>query len=168
MKKLVCIMLALGVSSLTAGMVEYGLHGGLLLPSGDAGDFYGTSYLIGGQILAHMPMFAVEGSIGYGILQAENDIDDFSASLIPILAGVRTYSGPVFYGGGAGLYMASVSYNDPTFGNIDSSDEEFGAYGNLGMIFPAGTIDLEGSIKYHLIDFDTDKAWFSLTVGTYF
>ncbi|MBN2588086.1 MAG: hypothetical protein JXA64_02495 [Candidatus Fermentibacteraceae bacterium] len=168
MKRLICVLLIAGTSSLTAGMLEYGLHGGLLLPSGDAGDFYSTSFLIGGQILVHMPSFAVEGSIGYGILKAEEDINDFSASLIPILAGIRSYSGPIFYGGGAGLYMASVSYSDAVYGNVDSSDEDFGAYGNLGMIFPAGTIDLEGSIKYHLVDFDTDKAWVSLTVGTYF
>ncbi len=168
MKKLICMLLVVGTSSLTAGIVEYGLHGGLLLPSGDAGDFYSTSFLIGGQILAHTPMFAVEGSIGYGILQAKEDINDFSASLIPILAGIRTYSGPIFYGGGAGLYIGSVSYSDPVYGDVDSSDEDFGAYGNVGMIFPLGTMDLEGSIKYHLVDFDTDKAWFSLTVGTYF
>lgn len=167
MRRLLSLLLIAAVPSLTAGIVEYGLHGGLLLPMGDAGDFYGTSYLIGGQILAHMPMFAVEGSIGYGILQPEEDLDDFSASLIPFLAGLRTYSGPIFYGGGAGFYMASAEYTVGTT-TYEASDEEFGIYGNVGMILPAGTMDLEGSLKYHLVDFDTDRAWVSLTVGTYF
>ena len=167
MKRLTCLLLVLTVPAFAIGSVEYGFHGGLLLPTGDSGDFYATSYLLGANLLAHMPMFAIEGSIGYGILQTDEDYDDFSASLIPILAGIRTYSGPIFYGGGAGLYMASAEY---TAGGTtyESSDEEFGIYGNVGMIFPAGTFDLEGSIKYHLIDFDTDKAWIGLTVGTYF
>jgi hypothetical protein len=101
------------------------------------------------------------------MLQSKEDLGDFSASIIPILAGIRTYSGPVFYGGGAGMYVASVSYE--LLGvKYDDSDSEFGAYGNLGMIFPTGSMDIEGSIKYHFVDFDTDKAWFALTVGTYF
>lgn len=167
MKKLICLLMALAVPAFAVGSVEYGLHGGLLLPTGDAGDFYSTSFLLGGNILAHMPMFAIEGSISYGILQEEEELEDFSASLIPILAGIRSYSGFVFYGGGVGLYMASAEY---TAGGItyDASDEEFGLYGNLGMIFPSGSMDIEGSIKYHLIDFDTDNAWIGLTAGLNF
>lgn len=167
MKKLICLLMALAVPAFAVGSVEYGVHGGLLLPTGDAGDFYSTSFLFGGNILAHMPMFAIEGSVSYGILQAEGDLEGFSASLIPILAGIRTYSGFVFYGGGAGLYMASAEWTEGGT-TVDSSDENFGIYGNLGMIFPAGSMDIEGSIKYHLIDFDTDNAWIGLTVGTYF
>jgi hypothetical protein len=113
-------------------------------------------------------MFAIEGSIGYGILQTKLDQDDFSASIIPIIAGIRTYSGPIFYGGGGGVYISSVSYTDPVAGDVDDSDSKFGIYGNVGMILPAGTMDLEGSLKYHLVDFDPDKAWLALTVGTYF
>ncbi|MBD3277404.1 MAG: hypothetical protein GF388_03805 [Candidatus Aegiribacteria sp.] len=149
--------------SISAGLVEFGAQGGLLMPSGDNSDAFSASPLIGACLLAHFPMYAVEGSISYAFLQPEEDLEDFSASLIPVLAGIRSYTGPVFYGGGAGMYMSSVSQD-----TIDASDEEFGAYGNLGMIFPTGAIDIEGSIKYHLVDFDTDKAWFSLTAATYF
>jgi len=161
MKNLILVM-ALATLSF-AGMVEFGAHGGLLLPSGDVGNAYSTSFMLGANLLVHMPIYAIEGSISYGILQPEEDVDDFSGSLIPILAGIRTYSGPIFYGGGAGMYMSSVSV-----GSVDTSDEEFGLYGNLGMIFPTGTMDIEGSIKYHLVDFDTDKAWLSITAGAYF
>ncbi|MCK4807843.1 MAG: hypothetical protein KAT09_09360 [Candidatus Aegiribacteria sp.] len=162
MKITVVALLALSMA-VSAGFVEFGAHAGALFPSGDGGDAFSTSLIFGVNILAHMPVYAIEGSIGYGILQPENDSLDFSASLIPILAGIRTYSGPIFYGGGAGMYISSVS-----IGSVDTNSEDFGAYGNLGMIFPAGSMDIEGSIKYHLVDFDTDKAWFALTVGTYF
>jgi hypothetical protein len=166
MIKIISLLLILSVSAF-AGTVEFGAHAGVLFPSGDGGDFYSTSPIFGANILAHMPVYAIEGSISYGILQSKDDLNDFSASIIPILAGIRTYSGPVFYGGGAGMYVASVSYESAN-GKIDDSDSEFGAYGNLGMIFPTGSMDIEGSIKYHLVDFDTDKAWLALTVGTYF
>jgi hypothetical protein len=160
--KMISLVLILSVSAF-AGIVEFGAHAGVLLPSGNGGDFYSISPLLGLNILAHMPIYAIEGSVGYGILQAKEDHTDFSASLIPVLAGIRSYAGPIFYGGGAGMYISSVSYL-----GYDNSESEFGAYGNLGMIIPTGSMDIEASIKYHLVDFDTDKAWFSLTAGTYF
>ncbi len=162
MKITLVALLAVSIA-VSAGFVEFGAHGGVLLPSGNGGDTFSTSFILGANILAHMPIYAIEGSIGYGFLQAKDDTTDFSASLIPILAGIRTYSGPVFYGGGVGMYLSSVS-----IGTVDTSSEDFGAYGNLGMIFPTGSMDIEGSIKYHLVDFDTDKAWIAITVGTYF
>jgi len=162
MKLTAALLLALAVA-VSAGFVEFGAHAGLLFPSGDGSDFFATSYIFGANLLAHMPIYAIEGSIGYGILQQEADSTDFSASLVPVLAGIRTYSGPIFYGGGAGMYISSVSWS-----GYDESDSDFGAYGNLGMIFPTGSMDIEASLKYHLVDFDTDKAWISLTAGTYF
>jgi hypothetical protein len=162
MKITAVVLLALSLS-VSAGLVEFGVHGGLLIPSGDGADFFSTSYIIGANVLAHMPIYAIEGSIGYGILQTDSSYTDFSASLIPVLVGIRTYAGPIFYGGGAGMYISSVSY-----AGYDDSESKIGAYGNLGMIFPTGSMDIEGSIKFHLVDFDFDKAWFGLTVGTYF
>jgi len=160
--KVFLLLLILTVSAF-AGFVEFGAHGGVLLPTGDNGDAFKMSPVFGLNVLAHMPIYAIEGSIGYSILQSEVEHTDFSASLIPILAGIRSYTGPVFYGGGAGMYIASVSYT-----GYDESSSDFGAYGNLGMILHLGGTDLEGSIKYHLVDFDTNKAWFGITVGTYF
>ncbi len=162
MKITAVVLLAVSMT-ISAGLVEFGAHGGALFPSGSGGDVYSTSLIFGVNVLAHMPIYAIEGSIGYGILQAESDSLDFSASLIPVLAGIRTYTGPIFYGGGAGMYISSV-----TIDSVDTSNEDFGAYANLGMIFPTGSMDIEGSIKYHFVDFDTDKAWISVTVGTYF
>ncbi len=163
MKITVVALLAVSMA-VSAGIVEFGAHAGILLPNSENSDAFNISPIFGVNVLAHMPVYAVEGSISYGILQPKGDISDASFSLIPILAGLRTYSGPVFYGFGAGMYilsMSSESYDD-------DSETDFGAYGNLGMILPTGSMDIEGSFKYHLVDFDMDKAWFALTVGTYF
>lgn len=160
----IAVVALLGISMIaSAGIVEFGAHAGILLPNSEISDAFSISPILGVNILAHMPIYAIEGSISYGILQPKGEVSDATCSLIPILAGLRTYSGPVFYGFGAGMYITSVSYE-----SYDDSNSDFGAYGNFGMILPAGSMDLEGSFKYHLVDFDMDKAWFALTVGTYF
>lgn len=50
----------------------------------------------------------------------------------------------------------------------DETGSELGAYGNLGMILPAGGIDIEASLKYHLMDFNFDIGWLGLTAGINF
>lgn len=42
------------------------------------------------------------------------------------------------------MYITSVSYTTPT-GDIDDSESDFDAYGNLGMIFPTGSMDIEAA-----------------------
>lgn len=152
----------------SAGMVEFGGHAGVMIPTSDAADAFALSPMFGLNALVHMPLFAIEGSVSYAVLQSEGDVEDFSGHLIPILAGFRTYSGPIFYGAGGGMYMNSFSYNDGTGTEHEQSAEDFGAYGTAGMIFPTGAMDIEGSIKYHLVDFDFSEAWFSITAATYF
>lgn len=148
---------------------EFGAHGGVLLPSGNGGDTFSTSFILGANILAHMPMFAIEGSISYSPLSTDagSEYTDYSASMIPILAGIRTYSGPIFYGGGIALDISSVSYESSGV-KYDNTDSEFGAYGNVGVILPTGSMDVEASLKYHFVDFDFDAAWLGLTAGINF
>ncbi len=150
-----------------AANVEFGGHAGILIPTGDVADHYNASPMIGVNILSHMPLFAIEGSISYAFLSDAADLEDFSASMVPILAGARTYSGFVFYGGGLALHIASVSweFNGEEY---DDSDSEFGAYGHVGTILPTGGVDVELSAKYHLVDFDFDAAWFGLSAGVNF
>lgn len=162
MKITVVALLTLSMA-VSAGIVEFGAHAGILLPNSEINDAFNISPILGINVLAHMPVYAIEGSVSYGILQPKGEVSDATCSLIPILAGLRTYSGPVFYGFGAGMYITSFSHE-----TVDDSETDFGAYGNCGIILPAGSMDLEGSFKYHLVDFDMDKAWFALTVGTYF
>ena len=165
MKKLMIVLLVVSVSAF-AGLVEFGGHAGVFIPTGDNSDVFKVSPIFGVNILAHMQMFAIEGSISYSPLSTEDILGylDYSASMIPILAGIRTYSGPIFYGGGLALHVASVSGEDVT----DDTDSEFGCYGNVGMIFPTGGMDIEASLKYHLVDFNSNVAWFSLTAGINF
>jgi hypothetical protein len=142
------------VLALTAfASTEFGFHGGLFLPTGDWSDAYSVSPMIGGQFLVHMPMYAIEGSISYVFLSPEEDYDDFSASMIPVLGGIRTYSGTLFYGGGLAYHHVSVEYEVNGI-EYDDSDGELGAYGNIGTIVPMGGNDVELSGKLHWIDFD--------------
>ncbi len=73
----------------------------------------------------------------------------------------------IFYGGGITLDISSVSMEREGV-KTDETGSELGAYGNLGMIFPTGGTDIEASLKYHLMNFDFDLAWFGLTAGIYF
>ena len=168
MKKLMIVLLVVSVSAF-AGMVEFGGHAGLFIPVGDNTDGINTSPIFGVNILAHMPTFAIEGSISYAPISTEDTggLIDYSMSMIPILAGIRTYAGPIFYGGGLALHIMSVSFEDE-YGEYDDSESEFGAYGNVGMIFPTGGMDVEASLKYHLVDFDFDATWIGLTAAINF
>jgi hypothetical protein len=142
---------------------EFGIHGGLLVPTGDRADFYNASPMIGGHLLIHMPMYAIEGSVSYAFLSQEGDYDDWSANMVPVLVGIRTYSGTLFYGGGLAYHNVSTSYETEGGEEIDTEDGEVGAYGNIGTIVPMGGNDIELSGKLHWIDFD--DFWLGATAG---
>jgi hypothetical protein len=163
--RLALLVAVLSTVAVFAGYSEFGIHGGFYLPTGDAGDAYNLSPTIGGQFLMHMPVYAIEASVGYVFLQPEADIEGFSAHMIPINAGIRTYSGSLFYGGGVELDMSSVSYETPA-GDVDDSESDFGAYGTLGTIIPLGGTKLELAGKLHFIDFE--DLWLSAMAGIYF
>lgn len=163
--KLAALVAILATVSAFAGYSEFGIHGGLFLPTGEAADAYGTSPMIGGQFLMHMPMYAIEASASYVFLSDELDMDDYSGHFIPLLAGIRSYTGSIFYGGGAELDMFSATWQTPG-GEEDFSESYFGAYGNLGTIIPLGGNKLELSGKLHWMDFD--DMWLSAQAGIYF
>ena len=169
MKLLLIVLLAASVSAFS-GLVEFGGHAGVFLPAGDGLDQFKTSPIFGVDVLAHMLMFAIEGSISYAPLSTDGllGVTDYSASIIPVLAGIRTYSGPIFYGGGLAYHTTSVSYVDVASVKHDNTESKFGGYGNVGMVLPIGGMDIEASLKYHLVDFDFDSAWFGLTAGINF
>ena len=155
-----------------ASYTEFGIHGGLYVPTGDWSDDgedglnYGASPMIGANILVHMPMYAIEGSISYAFINTGYDYDDYSAHMIPVLLGIRTYSGPTFYGGGLAYHTHSFSWDVETGDDVDESDSEIGAYGNIGTILPMGGNDVELSGKLHWVDFD--DFWLGLTGGINF
>lgn len=158
------LVLALAAAAF-AGGTQYGLHAGFMLPTGDAADAYKPSPMIGGQILFHLPMYAIEGSASYVFLSPENEVENFSGSVIPILAGVRTYTSMLFFGGGAALHMFSTSWDTPS-GEVEESDSYFGAYGTVGTELPMGGSEIELNAKAQWIDFD--EIWLSIQAGIYF
>jgi hypothetical protein len=150
---------------LAAGMVEYGLHGGVIVPTGDPGDAYSVSYLLGGQILIHLPVYTIEGSASYAFLQDKADQENFSAHMIPLLAGIRTSCGPLFYGGGAALHFIGTEYDITDDSSSEHSDSYFGAYATLGTSVPLAGRSIELAAKAHWIDFD--EIWIALQAGIY-
>ncbi|MCK5065423.1 MAG: hypothetical protein KAQ97_09075 [Candidatus Fermentibacteraceae bacterium] len=169
MKFLLIVLLAASFSAFS-GLVEFGGHAGVLIPTGDDLDRFNTSPVFGVDILAHLPMFAIEGSVSYAPLSNDGlpGATDYSANMIPLLAGIRTYSGPIFYGGGLALHITSVSFTNYGGDKVDNTESKFGAYGNVGMILPTGGMDIEASLKYHLVDLDFDETWLGLTAGINF
>ncbi len=59
------LVLALVLTAVSFGSISHGPQVGIWLPTGDMGDVYNTSFGIGYQLLYHMPVVAIEGSIGY-------------------------------------------------------------------------------------------------------
>ncbi|MBN1435259.1 hypothetical protein JW921_10900 [Candidatus Fermentibacterales bacterium] len=157
------LLLAVSLCGLaSAGLTEFGAHAGIFVPTGDLADGYNMSLMLGANFLAHMTSFAVEGSASYVFLSPEESLgDDVSAYMIPILVGIRSYTGNLFAGGGLALHVVGVEVGD-----VSDSDSEVGAYGNVGTSLPAGSFEIELSAKLHWIDFD--EMGITLTGGVYF
>lgn len=158
---------------------EFGVQVGYWNPTGDAGDVNAGNFYFGGQFLAHMTVVAIEASIGYSPLKEDSDVEaanealgfEFSGKLIPITAGVRSYSGSMY--GAAGLELDMVSWElknatTPAL-NTDDSSSELGGYIGAGFVTPMGTTgDLDLSVRLHLMEFETDQMWLSIGAGLNF
>lgn len=166
--KTLAIMAALATAAF-AGSMEFGPQVGYWFPTGDAGDDLAGNFYFGGQFLSHMTVIAFEGSIGYISLKPEEEVEgqDFSGHVIPITAGIRSYSGTLYAAGGLELDMFSAEVNDVEI--EDYNDNEIGFYIGAGIITPiVGTGDVDISAKLHVADFDTDKMWFGIQGGINF
>ena len=174
------LLVVLAVASLAfAGVNEFGVQIGYWNPNGDMGDVYAGNFYFGGQFLAHMEVVAVEASIGYSSLKLDEDYEDaldilgidFSGRLIPITAGVRSYSGAMYGAAGLELDMISVKMEvaaDPTL-DTEESDSELGGYIGAGYVTEMGTTgDIDLSIRLHLMEFETDQMWLSFGAGLNF
>ena len=174
------LLVVLAVASLAfAGVNEFGVQIGYWNPTGDMGDVYAGNFYFGGQFLAHMNVVAIEASIGYSSLKLDEDIQDlydlggldFSGRLIPITAGVRSYSGAMYGAAGLELDMMSVKIegNANPANDVDDSDSELGGYIGAGYVTPMGTTgDLDFNVKIHLMEFETDQMWLSFGAGLNF
>ncbi len=173
------IIMAVLATFAFAGTTEFGVQVGYWNPTGDMGDAYSGNFYIGGQFLSHMDVIAIEASIGYTPLKLDEDVEDlfdlagvdYSGRLIPITAGVRSYSGAMY--GAAGLELDLVSekiegFSDPA-DDTDESDSELGGYIGAGYVTPMGTTgDLDFNVRLHLMEFETDQMWLSIGAGLNF
>lgn len=155
------LVLVLALAAVSFGYVSHGPQVGVWIPTGDMADGYGTSFGIGYQLLYHMPVVAIEGSIGYVFLTPEEiEGADVSAHLIPITAGIRSYSGSLYAAGGLEYDNTSVSVE---VGGVETSDSdgEIGAYFGAGMVNRMGFGKLDLSARAHWMDFDE----FMISIG---
>ena len=160
------IVLAVLATFAFAGATEFGPQLGYWIPTGDAGDVFAGNFYFGGQFLSHMPMFAIEGSVGYTSLKTDPEIPTYSGHMIPITVGLRGYSGMLYAAGGIELDMVKTEVEVAGVVQEDS-DSEFGGYIGGGLITPLPNVaDVDVSARVHFVDFD--DMWIGVTVGLNF
>ncbi len=122
--------MSLGIFTIgSAEDLKLGLNADLILPLGDSADKYKLSFGGSATVLFPVAVFAIEGSIGYWLIQDGRDLGDFSASLIPITAGSRLELSPEFhFDFGLGYYIKNVK-----IGDVSESDSTLGIYGGAGF-----------------------------------
>lgn len=160
------LTIALISTAAFAGIVSYGPQIGYWAPTGDIGDAYNGNLYLGGQLLVHLPMLAVEGSVGYLSLKDNQDLPDFSGYMIPVTAGIRSYMGPLYAAGGLELDMSSVEF-EILSGIEEDSDSKLGGYIGAGIVpmIPFAA-DIDASARLHFVDFK--DMWVGITVGLNF
>jgi hypothetical protein len=141
------LVLLLAVTAVSFGYISHGPHVKVWLPTGDMGDAYNTSFGIHYQAMYHMPVVAIEGTIGYVFLSTE--IDEMDASLIPISLGIRSYSGSMYAAGG--LEYDHIKWS---MGDLDDSNGEIGGFFGAGMVNRMGFGKLDIGVRAHWMDFD--------------
>lgn len=148
------LVLVLALAAVSFGYISHGPQVRVWLPTGDMGDAYNTSFGIHYQLLYHMPVVALEGSIGYVFLSPEEvEGAEVSAHLIPITAGIRSYSGPLYIAGG--LEYDNKSHSVEVGGvETEDSDGEIGGFIGAGMVNRTGFGKLDLSARAHWMDFD--------------
>lgn len=164
--KTLALMAVLATVALAGGM-EFGPQIGYWFPTGDAADVYSGNFYFGGQFISHMPVIAIEASIGYHPLKLDEEVEgfEFSGHLIPITAGIRSYSGKLYAAGGLELDMVSTEV-EVLGETTDDSDSEFGGYIGAGIIVPTTAGDVDLSARVHFIDFD--DMWVGIQGGINF
>jgi len=166
--KTLAIMAVLATAAF-AGSMEFGPQVGYWFPTGDAADVYAGNFYFGAQFISHMAVIAFEASIGYHPLKLEDELEgvDFSGRLIPITAGIRSYSGTLYAAGGLELDMVSYTTEVGGVETADESESEFGGYIGAGIITPiVGTGDVDISARLHFVDFD--DMWVGIQGGINF
>ena len=162
------VLMAVLATVAMAGGMEFGPQIGYWFPTGDEADVYSGNFYFGGQFLSHMAVIAFEAGIGYIPLKWDTEVEgtDYSGRIIPITAGIRSYSGTLYAAGGLELDMFSTSIEAAGV-TADSSYSDFGGYIGAGIITPiVGTGDVDISARLHFVDFD--DMWVGIQGGINF
>ncbi|MBD3370364.1 hypothetical protein GF402_08385 [Candidatus Fermentibacteria bacterium] len=177
MKSLLLVAAAILLApSAAATPVKFGPHAGIYVPMGDYGEMYSLSPEFGGHALISLGAVWIEASVSYVPLSKNDDyvgyelFDDYRASIIPVLLGVRKSFGVVDFGAGGVLNSFSESAEYGTGGSIDNTDSGGGFYGVLAAGLPAGTVEVEVALRLETVNFaflGTEPA-LSFTVGANF
>lgn len=182
------LMLTIVCALLVTASTEFGIEGGVLIPTGDESDAYNISPMLGLGILFHIPStygrseeenlwtnrgysdqeykYSIEFRTGFAFINLElNDYEEefggeFSRHMVPVMLGMRSYVDNLFFGGGLAYHFSywSNNYDDDSEGNL-------GMYGTFGTSIPTRSSRIELSGQLHFIDF-TDL-WLGLTAGAY-
>lgn len=176
MKSLLFVAAAILLASAAAATpVKFGPHAGIYVPMGDYGEMYSLSPEFGGHALIGVGEVWIEAGLSYIPLSKNEDYggyqlyDDYSASIIPVLLGVRKSFGVVALGAGGVLnnFSESAEYGS---GSIDNTDTGAGYYAVLAAGLPAGAVDIDVALRLETVNFfflGTEPA-LSFTVGANF
>lgn len=168
MRTLVALSLIVALASAVPAVAQtnVGVGGGILLPTGDFGDFADPSPYIGGRwevqdvnALGQVAVMSYLVQGGFAFLQTDSDLealldeagDNSDGSYFDIGLGARVYStkSPFFVGVGG-------SYVNVDFAGPGDSVNGFGVHAGLGLVMDTEAIkvDVEGRANFVLTDED--------------
>jgi len=164
MKKVVLVFLLVLAGSIAANAQGYfsaGINAGVLIPTGDLGNAYKTSFGFGAEGTYKINKdLDIVGNVIYNILTAKSAAwSDATVSITEGTAGVRYFFGssqPKFFGEAAlGFYSTAVSYSTTVLGSpikFSASNSDFGINFGGGILAPLSpSLDFVGKLRYHNI-----------------
>ena len=165
MKLLMILMVLLSVA-FGSDDLEFGVFTGAFIPAATyIRDTYSTSVILGVDLLFPISKYTLEASISTVLLRDHTDIENFSASMLPLRMGIRQHIGPIFMGGGMGMYLVTERYDDPKLGEYDETSDLWSSYFLLGAPLSISATDAEICISFHMVDQLLAKSWVGLTAG---
>ncbi len=153
------------------GGFQFGLSGGVSLPTGDTSDAYGDGYH-GGIVLNYelpaLPLgLRVDGDYRnfsdktFGAYSRSAEIFDGNANLV---LGIRIIAVKVYALGGGGLYNVKLKAENAA-GSVSASDTQFGWNAGAGVALVLGKVSIFGEGRYHEVSMDAGKFKFVAVSG---
>lgn len=146
-----------------ASNLSFSVQGGVQIPTGTFGDVASTGFgfSVTGEYVSS-DVLSWTGSVGWSTFGEKSVLYsgyDYSLSIVPIVVGLRYYLARgdfhTYVGAEAGLYISSVETTIVTpigTSTGTASDTDFGFAPLVGFKYHLSpTIDLDGTLKYHLI-----------------